>query len=112
MKSPLEKFIALLRPMGFCVGYVWLGFFVVVGGVHEYGYLLNEFSPEFNSWCQLPPEKDPIRKELYGLFLIQFIMLILVFLRKNQFFAFFVPALLFVFAYAIYMLIIKDWLCL
>jgi len=98
-----------MRYVGFCACCAWLLFFVLMGGTHDYEYMLHEPHTEITSWCQLPPENDPIRKEMYGLFLVQFIVAGFIFLRRKH--HIFIASMLLIFCYATYALIVKDMMC-
>jgi len=99
----------IMRHVGFYVCCLWLLFFVFMGSTHDYEYMLHEAGSEMKSWCQLPLEKDPIRKEMYMLFLIQFAGAGLAFLRRKN--RIFIASLSLVFCYATYAFILKDMVC-
>jgi len=88
---------------------VLLSIFVLITSAHEYEYMLNEAGSELISWCQLPVEKDPARKEMYMVFLVLFGVMGLIFLRKKN--IAFIVSMLIVFCYAIYSLLLKDMIC-
>jgi len=105
----MKKIKVVIWYFWFYVCCAWLLTFVFMGGIHDYEYMLNEASSEITSWCQLPMEKDPVRKEMYMLFIIQFSIVGLVFLRKKN--HVFIASMSLVFCYATYALILKDMIC-
>jgi len=94
---------------GFYACCAWLLLFVFVGSVHDYEFMLGEAGPEIKSWCQLPVEKDPVRGEMYALFLVQLAVVGLIFLRRKN--PIFLTSLSLVFCYATYVLVLKDIIC-
>jgi len=99
----------VFKCVGFLVCYVPLLFFVFATSTHEYEYMLNEAGSEFTSWCQLPTEKDPIRREMYMIFLFLFGVMGIVFLRKKN--LAFIACMLIIFCYATYAFVLKDMAC-
>jgi len=71
--------------------------------------MLNEARSEFTSWCQLPAEKDPIRIEMYIIFLFLFGVVGFVLLRRKNLVI--IAGMLIIFCYATYAFILKDMIC-
>jgi len=63
---------------------MWLLFFVLITSVHEYEWMLSDSVSKVDSWCWLPLEKDSIRQEMYIIFLFQFVVMSLVFVRIKK----------------------------
>jgi len=99
----------IFKYVGFFACYTLLLFFVLVTSTHEYEYMLKEAGSEFTSWCRLPTEKDPTRREMYMVFLILFCVMGILFLRRNNFV--FIACMSFIFCYATYVFIFRDMAC-
>jgi len=105
----VKKIWPVLKYVVFFVCFMWLLFFVLMTSVHEYEWMLNDPVSKVDSWCWLPLEKDSIRREMYIIFLFQFVVMSLVFIRiKNLLFS---VLMFLLFCYATYALIVRDMLC-
>jgi len=96
-----------LKFIAFVLCFVWLVFFTLMGSIHDYEWMIRD--SEIGSWCRLPPEQNSTRGELYLLFLLQFGMMSLVFLRKKNISL--TLAMIGLFLYATYAFIGRDMLC-
>jgi len=98
-----------VRSIIFVLCLIWLAFFALMGAIHDYEWMLADPSLDIHSWCDLPPEQDPIRRELYLLFLAQFGVVGFLFLRQKT--PLFIAAMILLFGYATYAFIGRDMLC-
>jgi len=105
----MKKSDSIFNYLAFFIGMIWLFLFTLIFSTHQYGWMLTEVSSEAMSWCSLPLERDSLRREMYILFLVQFALMALIFMRKKN--IFFTISLVLFFGYATYLFMVRDMLC-